>query len=202
MLADRSSRLRRPSRIAVAISAAPFVPKVSCAMVRASVSLPAFLILSITVCRASLSLMPASVRFTTAFFSPASATPDSTPFSSNRAMKLTLSSREKFSSLKVALFASTSSIRPCAFIPVSCAALATMPSRPLALSEVLPKVFSTLSALSTDETTSPPVILANCKKSVVCPSSSSPVVWKRVFTSPTALATSPSSSGMLVAIVS
>lgn len=41
-----------------------------------------------------------------------------------------------------------------------------MPSRPLASSEVLPKVFSTLSALSTDETTSPPVILANCKKSV------------------------------------
>ena len=45
--AQRSSTLKRPSRIAFVISTAPLVPKISCAEVRASVSLLAFFMLSI-----------------------------------------------------------------------------------------------------------------------------------------------------------
>ena len=51
--AHKSSILNRPSRMAFDISAAPFVPKISCAIVKASVSVFAFLMLSMVFCKPS-----------------------------------------------------------------------------------------------------------------------------------------------------
>ena len=85
---ERLSKSIRPSRIAVAISAAPFVPKTSWAMLNASVSLEAFLILSIVRARASSTLFPSSVYAFMDFLNPAMAVSAFTPFASNCAKRL------------------------------------------------------------------------------------------------------------------
>ena len=80
---DRLVRSILFSRIAVAISAAPFFPNNSVAICKASVSVFAFLMLPIVSSSATSIDFPSAVAFCNAFFSPASAVVESTPFASN-----------------------------------------------------------------------------------------------------------------------
>ena len=80
---DRLVRSILFSRIAVAISAAPFFPNSSVAICKASVSVFAFLMLPIVSSSATSIDFPSAVAFCNAFFSPASAVVESTPFASN-----------------------------------------------------------------------------------------------------------------------
>ena len=80
---DRLVRSIRFSRIAFVISAAPFFPNNSVAICIASVSDDAFLMLPIVSCNATSIDFPSAVAFCNAFFRPARAVVESTPFASN-----------------------------------------------------------------------------------------------------------------------
>ncbi len=105
--ADKLVRSIRFSRIAVAISAAPFFPNNSVAICNASVSVFASLMLPIVSSRATSIDFPSAVAFCNAFFSPASACVVSTPFASNCAIKLIACGNERPISLNAALLSRT-----------------------------------------------------------------------------------------------
>ena len=126
---DRSFKSIRFSRIAVAISAAPFFPNSSCAIFNASVSVFAFLMLPIVSFNASSIVFPSDVAFCNAFFNPASAVDAFTPFSSNCAIRLIDCGMDNPICFNAELLSSTSDSSVSTDIPVACALAVKSPSK-------------------------------------------------------------------------
>ena len=196
--ADKLSKSRRPSRIAVAISAAPLVPKISCAMLNASVSVSAFFMLSMVRARASSMLLPSSVYAFMDFLSPAMAVSAFTPLASNCAKRSVACTILRPISLKTGPFFCKLSMSVSTLIPVACPFWVSSP-RTLAVSEASILYCSMiLSTLPIELLRSVSFILANSINCFESSSNLSPVSPNRVLISPTAVPASSISIGKLV----
>ena len=195
---ERLSRSILPSRMAFDISAAPLVPNTSWAMLNASVSLDAFLILSMVRPRASSTLLPSSVYTFMDFLNPAMAVSAFTPFASNCAKRFVDCTRLSPIPLNVAPFFCKLSISVSTLMPVSWPFFVRSP-RTLPVSDASMLYCSMiLSVLPMELFKSVSLILAN---SINCFERSlrvSPVAPKRVLISPTAVPASCISIGISV----
>ena len=180
----------RPSLIAWVISAAPFFPNNSEAMLNASVSVEAFFIEFIVSFKASSALFPSAVASCTAFFNPARAVVTSTPFASNCASRFTDWVRSNPISLRLAPFVVRAFSNVSIEIPVSWPALVISPKTLFTSELSTPNFVIMLSTLSIAVFKSVPFIFANLINSLERFSNSFPVAPNLVFTSPTATPTS------------
>ena len=159
-------------------------------MVKASVSVFAFLMLSIVSVNASSALLPSAVAFCTAFFIPARAVETSTPLASICVSKLTDDVKSSPISLRLAPLVVSAVSNVSIEIPVSWPAFVISPNTFFVCEASTPNFVIILSTLSIAVFKSVPLIFANLIKSFERFSNSVPVAPNLVFTSPTATPTS------------
>ena len=159
-------------------------------MVKASVSVFAFLMLSIVSVSASSALLPSAVAFCTAFFIPARAVETSTPLASICASKLTDDVKSSPISLRLAPLVVSAVSNVSIEIPVSWPAFVISPNTFFVCEASTPNFVIILSTLSIAVFKSVPLMFANLIKSFERFSNSVPVAPNLVFTSPTATPTS------------
>ena len=187
----------RPSRIACAISGAPLAPNSSVAICIASVSVVAFLMLSICSPNTSSKDLPSDAASFCAFFSAAMAVDVSTPLASNCASRFILSGSDSPISLKMAPFLSSAAYNVSIDMPVSCPAFVIRPNTDWVSSTSRPNFVMIASTWSIELFRSVPLISENSMNCCDRSPSASPVSPKRVLTSPTAIPAFSASVGML-----